>query len=1033
VRIRASAALAPVFLALATASEAEPARPARSEPTPGILGFSAAAAQRQRQVEARLRAIPDPRSIRRWHEEFTSAPHPAGSARNRELAELIADEWRRQGLEDVLIRRYDVLSSQPREVRVEMVAPVRYAPSLREDLIPEDPTSSHPALSGGWLSFSASGEVTAPAVYANSGNPADYEVLRQHGIDPRGKVVIVRYSNPYSYRGFKALTAEREGAAAMIVYSDPAEDGYAQGKVYPEGPWGPPSHLQRGGIAYDYIVPGDPLTPGWASTERARRIPLEEARSVPKIIGVPMSYRDIRPILEKLGGPMAPKDWQGALPIQYRLGGEAVRLHLKVDMRTEVEPYYNVEGRIVGSERPDEWIILGNHRDAWVFGGVDPSSGTAAMMELTRALGILKGEGIRPRRTLIFCSWDGEEVTLTGSTEWVEQLAPDLRRKAVAYLNVDSAASGSRLDLSAVGSLAPMLREVARDLEDPSGVPLLDAWRRPDGKRQGPKQGRLPLESLVRTRIGSGSDHTAFINFAGVPIIDMTFDGPYGVYHSAYDSHAWVSRIGDPGFKYHDLMVELLGVVALRLANAEILPFDFEPYAAALRDFIREAEAIPGAAGELDMAALAAQARLLRLQARRLGWRMERLLGAGSPSQALADRVNGRILRFERNWIDERGIPGRPWFKHLLYAPRYTYAAMTLPGITEAAEAGDWKRARAEAERVREAIARNADLLENAAADLDGAAAPPGPLEARLRSIRDRFDGRMAIYLENVATGETLGIDADSEYETFSVIKVPIMAEVFRRAERGTLNLSERVTLSAAHRRIPSGVLYALDPGLRPTIRDLVRLMIIVSDNEATDVLADRVGRDAVTRFMADLGLPNTRIRFSDLDWDRTWLGFLDPAYAEADGDRTLSFPFDRFSGRQVSDAFRRVVEETGLYFGRSTARETGRLFSLLARGELVSEKASREMLEILKLQQVDDRFPRYLGDGVVAAHKTGDGQPWVANDAGVLWVRGQPVVLVVFTSHHRGTTDEMHEAIARVAAEVVDHFGGEVDPAGLD
>jgi beta-lactamase class A len=667
-----------------------------------------------------------------------------------------------------------------------------------------------------------------------------------------------------------------------------------------------------------------------------------------------------------------------------------------------------------------------------VFGGVDPSSGTAAMMELTRALVVLKGEGIRPRRTLVFCSWDGEEVTLTGSTEWVEQLAPDLRRKAVAYLNVDSAASGPRLDLSAVGSLAPMIREVARDLEDPSGVPLLDAWRRPGGGRQGPKDGLLPLESLVRARIGSGSDHTAFINFAGVPIVDMTFDGPYGVYHSAYDSHAWVSRIGDPGFKYHDLMVEVWGVMALRLANAEILPFDFEPYAAALRDFIREAEGIPGAEKEIDLAALAGEARRLRSQARRLSRNVEELLAAGPPSEAVADRLNRRIIDFERHWTDERGIPGRPWFKHLLYAPRYTYAAMTLPGVTEAAEAEDWERARAESERVREAIERNADLLERAAADVGEAAAGAAPrlasLEARLLKIHDRFDGRMAIYAENVATGETLAIDADSEYETFSVIKVPIMAEVFRRAEKGALSLSERVTLTAAQRRIPSGVLYALDPGLRPTIRDLVRLMIIVSDNQATDILGDRVGRDAVTRFMAELGLPRTRVRFSDLDWDRMWLGFLDPAYAKADGDKTLEFPFDKYSGRQVGEAFRRVIEETGLYFGRSTARETGRLFSLMARGELVSKKASAEMIEILKLQQVDDRFPRYLGEGIELAHKTGDGQPWVANDAGVVWVKGQPVVLVVFTNHHRGTTGEMHEAIARVAALVVDHFGGAVD-----
>ncbi|HUU33686.1 MAG TPA: M28 family peptidase, partial [Vicinamibacterales bacterium] len=342
---------------------------------------------------------------------------------------------------------------------VEMLTPVRYTPSLREDPIPEDPDSAQKAISGAWTSFSASGDVTAPVVYANSGNPADYDLLRQHGIDPKGKIVIVRYSNPYSYRGFKALTAEREGAAAMIVYSDPAEDGYGQGEVYPNGPWGPASHLQRGGIAYDYIVPGDPLTPGWASRPGARRIPAAEAVSIPKVMALPMSYRDIQPILAKLGGPEAPAAWAGKLPLTYRLGGGDVTLHVRIDMKTDIQPNWVVEGRIRGSERPDEWVVLGNHHDAWVFGGVDPSSGTASMMELTKALGALKQQGVRPRRTLVFGAWDGEEVTLTGSTEWGEDFRDELRQKAVAYLNVDSAAAGPNLDVSAVGSLAPMIVE----------------------------------------------------------------------------------------------------------------------------------------------------------------------------------------------------------------------------------------------------------------------------------------------------------------------------------------------------------------------------------------------------------------------------------------------------------------------------------------------------------------------------------------------------------------------------------------------
>ncbi len=394
-----------------------------------LRGFTAEGTKKQQEIEKSYVAIPDAEAIREWHRYFTSEPHPATSPRTEEIARYIADTWRKQGLENVVIHRYDVLSSNPRTIQAEMVAPSHYVPSLREDPYAEDPDTANPAVSGAWISFSASGEVTAPVVYANSGNPADYDLLRQQGIDPRGKIVVVRYSNPYSYRGFKALTAQREGAAAMIVYSDPAEDGFVQGDVYPDGPWGPPSHLQRGGIAYDYIVPGDPLTPGWASTEGAHRIPVEEAVSVPKIMALAMSYRDMQPILEKLGGPRAPETWQGGLPIDYRLGGEDVRLHLKIDMDTSIRPNYVIEGRIRGEELPDDWIVLGNHHDAWVFGGVDPSSGTASMMEMTKAFGELKARGIRPRRTLVFCSWDGEEVTLTGSTEWGEDFAKDSREE----------------------------------------------------------------------------------------------------------------------------------------------------------------------------------------------------------------------------------------------------------------------------------------------------------------------------------------------------------------------------------------------------------------------------------------------------------------------------------------------------------------------------------------------------------------------------------------------------------------------------
>ena len=440
-----------------------------------ILGFSPANAAAEHNLEAIFEALPSAEKAREWHRLFTAEPHPAASEQNNKLAEFLAEEWRKQGWEDVTLRRYDVLHSSPRSVSLEMVAPIYFKASLREDPYAIDPDTKNPAISGSYFGYSTSGDVTAELVYAHSGNPEDYELLRKNGISVKGKIVIVRYSNPYSYRGFKALTAEREGAAALLIYSDPAEDGYARGKVIPDGPWGPESHIQRGAITYDYIVPGDPTTPGWASVPGAKRIAPEEARSLPKISALPLSWRDAKPLLENMNGPEVPKEWRGALPITYRFTG-AVKVHVNVDMDTSVKPYTVVEARIRGGDLPDEWVLVGNHRDAWVYGGVDPVSGTASMLELTRSLGELKQRRIRLRRTIIVCSWDGEEYALTGSTEWGEQFAEDLKKKLVAYLNVDASVSGAATTAgpeglsfkpTAVASLAPMLVEAAEDVRAP--------------------------------------------------------------------------------------------------------------------------------------------------------------------------------------------------------------------------------------------------------------------------------------------------------------------------------------------------------------------------------------------------------------------------------------------------------------------------------------------------------------------------------------------------------------------------------------
>ena len=691
-----------------------------------ILGFTPGGAALERQLEEQFLKIPSAERAREWHRYLTAEPHPAASARNNELADYIAEQWRQQGWEDVVLRRYEVLHSAPRAVSLEMVAPVEYKATLREAAYDGDPATNNPRVSSAYMGYSASGEVTAEVVYAHSGNPEDYELLRRRGIDVKGKIVLVRYSNPYSYRGFKALTAEREGAAAMLVYSDPAEDGYKHGKVFPDGPWGPETHIQRGAITYDFIVPGDPTTPGWASVAGARRIPAEEARSLPRIIALPLSWHDAKPLLENMNGPKAPRTWQGGLPLQYRLTG-GVKAHLKVDMDSSVQGYVVVEARIRGSEYPDEWVLLGNHRDAWAFGGVDPSSGTASMLELSRALGELKKNGMRPRRTLVICSWDGEEYALTGSTEWGEQYADELKKKLVAYINVDSSASGPAnrtgniipdFHADAVASLAPMIVEASHNLGVPTGETLYDVWRRTRAQEE---KTRAPLADnrLVNTRIGSGSDHTVFLNHLGRPTVGLEFDGQYGVYHSMYDDHFWMERFGDPGFKYHIVISNLWGLLALRLANADVLPFDFAAYAAKIREFVNDLDHKTKLQPHVDLAPLLGKIAEFEKAGQGLNAAVVQALAKETLPAESAQKLSQKLMQVEGNWLTPEGIPGRPWFQHLLYAARYTYAHLELPGLTEAAEKADWKLAQEQVKLLEAAVEKNSKLVRDALADLD--------------------------------------------------------------------------------------------------------------------------------------------------------------------------------------------------------------------------------------------------------------------------------------------------------------------------
>lgn len=671
---------------------------------PSGVGFSQANTATTKSIESKLLQTIRPENCRREHRIFTEKPHMAGSPRNYWLAQYVAQQWRAYGLEDVELIEHPVYLPWPVRYEATLLGTTEKKLSLKEEPIPQDKDSYAADVGIPYCAYSADVDVTAPVVYVNSGNPADYDLLAQQGVEVRGKIALARYSVPYSYRGFKALTAQRRGVAALLLYSDPADDGFKKGEVFPWGPWGPESHLQRGGIVYDFNLPGDPRTPGWASVPGGRFLPAESAVSMPTVAAAPMSYKDARKILEKMTGPTAPAAWQGGLPFNYRLGPSSDKLHLIIQNDKEVRSIWNVVGRLRGAERPDEFVILGNHRDAWVYGGVDPSSGSASLMETARAFGELKRSGWKPRRTLIFASWDAEEFTLTGSTEWGELEADRLRAGALAYLNVDSSASGNSFTVAAVPALAQFLREVARDVPDPSGGSIYDSWLRNEEKK-GAK------EPIVTTRLGSGSDYTVFLNFLGVPIADLTFDGPYGVYHSVYDSFTWVDRVGDPGYYYHAAMARYWSVAALRLAECNYLPLDYAAYAREVQAYLDETGRTARERKlEVDFNPAVEASRRWEKNGREVLESARRALASGDRGRV--EQIHKALIKVERALLDPEGLAGRPWFKHLIYAPRPTYKPLVLPALTEAIEAGDAKLANAEVNRLARALNRAAAILE---------------------------------------------------------------------------------------------------------------------------------------------------------------------------------------------------------------------------------------------------------------------------------------------------------------------------------
>jgi N-acetylated-alpha-linked acidic dipeptidase len=661
-------------------------------------GFSAGRAAWEEEYERRLTALPKPEECGALLRELTRTPHLAGTPENERVARFIAEEYRKAGL-DVELPSYDVLLSYPKSRKLEIVGEPEIVLARPEEPIPTDPDTNIPESKVPWNAYAPSCNLTAEVVYVNHGSAADYEALAKLGIDVRGKIALARYFG--GYRGGKSLEGEKRGVAAILVYSDSSDDGWYKGDVYPRGPWGPVSHFQRGANVYDFIVPGDPLTPGWASVKGARRIAESESRILPKLPMMPLSARDAAEILKRLSGPAVPDEWQGvALTDTYHVG-PGPRLHLTIENTREVKSITNVIGILKGTDEPEKRILLSNHHDAWVYGAVDPSSGTAAMISLARAFGALAKEGWKPRRTIVFGSWDAEEYTLTGSTEWGEEHEAEMRKNAVVCLNVDEATHGRDFSASASPLLFSAIREAARDLDDPGapGKSIADSWKE-KGAAVGIGSyatGASRSDELPISILGSGSDYTVFFNRFGVASTDLVFEGPYGVYHSVYDDYAWMAKFGDPGFLYHAAMAKYVGLLALRFANADVYPFGPAAYGDEIFRYAAEVGTLSGATSiERDLKSLEAAARGWSEASARADEILAKRLGSGRLSKEQIALGNDWLLGLERSMLAEEGIPGRPWFRHLIYAPLPSYAAETLPGIREALLAGDVARAKAQ-------------------------------------------------------------------------------------------------------------------------------------------------------------------------------------------------------------------------------------------------------------------------------------------------------------------------------------------------
>jgi N-acetylated-alpha-linked acidic dipeptidase len=724
-------------------------------PSGDILGFTPASSRIQREWENKFRAIPDPARMRADMKLLSAQPHHVGSPYDEQNAEWILKQFKDAGW-DAHIEQFNVLFPTPKQRLVQLVAPTHFTAKLQEPPVPGDPTSSQTAQQlPTYNAYSIDGDVTGPLVYVNYGIPADYDELAKRGISVKGAIVIARYGG--SWRGIKPKVAAEHGAVGCIIYSDPRDDGFAQGDVFPKGPLRPADGVQRGSVMDMPTYPGDPLTPGVGATKDAKRLALKDATTLTKIPVLPISYGDALPLLAAIGGKPAPSSWRGALPITYKIGPGPATVHLVVKSNWDVKPIYDVIGTLHGSSSPDEWVIRGNHHDAWVNGADDPIAGQVALLEEVRAMGALVKQGWHPKRTIIYAAWDGEEPGLLGSTEWAEAHATELAQHAVAYLNSDTNGRGF-LGVSGSHVLEKFINGVMRDITDPETGASVERRLRAREMARASTATRKELRTRADLHIGalgSGSDYTAFLQHVGVPSMNLGFGGEDqgGVYHSVYDDFYWYTHFSDSSFVYGRALAQTAGTAAMRLADADVIPYDFTDLAETVNQYVKELKTLHNGMAteavehnrevadsvfqltndprdplelpkdeatvpELDFSPLdSAAAALTRAAARYSTAFNSSMDGAATASFV---KLNSDLLQSERLLLSDAGLPNRPWFKHLLYAPGYYtgYGVKTIPGVREAIEQKEWPLASTQITRVATALNAEAALVDRAATEL---------------------------------------------------------------------------------------------------------------------------------------------------------------------------------------------------------------------------------------------------------------------------------------------------------------------------